>query len=393
MTIVDLNPTLPPAPAPLPAPVIQTGTPDSVPEHNGVDVIQPVVAREDDDIDMIELRAAQAAAALPVAAPAVAAPTVPPAPVATGTPAPVTATPDQATKPGRAPMLPKPRVDEMVARARAEGRAEALTEVLQTGGTHGAPRAPAAPPVNVDPSQPIPADAPISAEVAHARLANIDAAKLALAEQFDDGKIGMKEFKQAEVALDQEARQHSLRISQSMAPAAAVPDVNNDITLDQETAKLETAHPYVTAIPATDVAAWQLIESRAEASLKAQGIKLPVDRAGNPTPTGMLVLRTEMAKQTDILGPTLTGKTREQITGRPAAPATVPTSPPALTPAQQATRTALARAAQHPIDIATMGTPAGPLAAPTDADIMAMTQEQIEALPAAQRMAILNRSG
>lgn len=379
-----------PTPTPVPPPAITIGTPDTGPDLPGIEVVSPTLARDDDDIDLRDLRQALAERdGTPLApvdsAAAALAPVDTPAPAAVATPEPAPA--PVAPKAVRTPMLPKPRVDEMLRAAKAEGRAEALSEVIKTGVTPAAP-AVATPALNVDPNKPIPAMSGISPDVAQARLDRIDAEKLALAEKFDAGEIGMKEFKTAEVALDQEARQHQQRINLSLIPQPTAPDVSNDLVLDTETAKLETAHPYVNAIPAEDTAAWQLIEDRAHQSLKAQGVTLPTTKAGDYTPRGLLLLRTEMAKQTDIHGPSLTGKTRDQLTGKTApAPVAVP---PAPTAAQAATRAALARAAAHPIDLGTIGHAAGPTLAPTEADINAMTQEQIEALPAAQRRAFVN---
>lgn len=388
-TVVD-TPT--PAAAPPAPPAIVVGTPETAPDVTGIVVTEPSIAREDDDIDMRDYRAALAerdgppapAADTPAADPV---PGIDPAPTAVAAPDPAAANPAP-PKPVRTPMLPKPRVDEMLARARAEGRAEALSEVIQTG--HAPARAAAPPPANVDPTRPIPGEAEITATTAQARLDQIDTEKLALSKRFDDGEIGMTEFKTAEVALDREARQHMTRINLSLAPRQQAANPDNDLVLDTETTRLETAHPFVTAIPATDEAAWNLIQSRAHQSLQAQNIVLPTTSAGELTPRGLLLLRTEMAKQTDILGPTLTGKTREQLTGKAPAATVPPTSPPALTPQQLATRNALARAAAHPVDIASMGHAAGPSTMPTEADINAMSQEQIEALPAAQRRAFLN---
>ncbi len=220
------------------------------------------------------------------------------------------------------------------------------------------------------------------------RRAEIDAAKIGLAERFDNGEISAKQWKEQETGLEQEAR---TLLARSAAPAPAPapqPAESSDLYLDRVTAELEEAHPYTLLIPA-DHWAWEGIEKEARQSLLKDGVRL-----GNDARSALAV-RERMAVLTDRYGPGMTGVASASAqaeaarrTGRqpstqtpPAAGARpAPPRPRAPAPAGQP-----ARAARPPPDLTAARGGSNSLADLSDAQIAQMSDEDITALPESVR--------
>lgn len=263
--------------------------------------------------------------------------------------------PDQGKRGG--PMIPKERFDEVRQQA-------AYWKGVAEGRASNQPQTEAAPVEQAKPADP---------------LAEIEAKRLALADRFDAGEIGMKQYAQESGALDREV----IRIAAETAKAA-VPQQQpaDDLFLDQITADLEAKHPYATMITAPED--WAFIEAKAAAALKEAGVRL------DQGPRSDLALRQKMAELTDVYGPTLTGKTLQPQPQQP-----VPNGQkPGLSPSAQAHKDKLELAARMPPDVSSLGATGAGKGEVTEADIERMTEEEIAALPRSIRDRIfLGKSG
>ncbi len=308
-----------------------------------------VTPTTDVDADDAELVAARAALTGEPAATATPTTETPPA---TPAPKPAAVTDDV--------MIPKARLDEALGKmaakdlalAKAQGEIEALKLVAIPGkpGT-ATPAAPAAPTVED-------------------RLTAANAEMDALAKQFDDGEIGMAAFKKAEREIN--TKIEGIRDEHRAATATPQAASADDIVLNERTDALYEQHPYTKLID--NQADWEFLHGKALQSLAAEGVVLP---AGEYTGPQRLMVRTRIAELTDTFGPALTGKTV-------ALPKTSP-KPAAPSPIAQAREDKLALAVSHAPNIGqiqTAGTGTGEM---SEAQIAALDDEAIGALPASIR--------
>lgn len=338
-----------------------------------VDLGKTPMTIPDDDPDMIELRAAQAAlAALEnPPAPAMEEPVSPAAPVAEEPIQVATPPAPTAEHPAKGVTIPKGRLDQAL-----EQREQALREAAYWKGVAEA-RATQTPTVA---TTPVP-----SVKTPEERLAEIDAKRLDLAGQFDDGALTARQWKEQETALDREAR----ALISNTAKPAPVHQGSEDLYLDELTAGLEAKHPYAKEIPIDDPA-WPFIRQRAALNLQAQGVRLIVKPDGFYDARSEFAVRKAMAEMTDTLGPALTGKTLTVPGAQPPAAPAAPTPPAGPSAAAQARAQKLALAASLPPDVSTLGHAEGGIASVTAADITRMSDDEIMALPAAVRAKFLN---
>lgn len=273
-------------------------------------------------------------------------------------------TPAQGT--GSQPMIPKARLDELIRErdearleaARLQGRLEAVQPVIPpTGQTQ----------------QPTPPRQPTNEE----KLADVHTRQDALAAKFDAGDITYSEMLKEQRALN--AEEQAIREAQLLAKVtpAAAPQSGNDLYLEALTKQLEDAHPYVLAF--TDKAHFNILVHEAKKSLADKGVQLA------DTPEGRYTLRKEIAELSDSWGPRfypgyqVSGKQQQQ----PAQPQ--------LSPAAAARAGKLALQSTMPPDLSSVaptgGTGQG--GGLTNAQIEAMTEDEILALPKATRDRIL----
>lgn len=273
-------------------------------------------------------------------------------------------------------MVPKARLDEVLSRASTAEqevlRLRGFVEGLQAarGGTAvpGAPSAPPAAPTQQD------------------RLNDIATRQDALAAQYDNGDISFADYQKQSRALTQE--EWSVREAALKASVGQQTNGNGDFYLQSATAKLETEHPWIGVYEAVgNDADWTYIRQLAYSSLLARGVDFSPE-AGD---AGKYELRKEMGALMDKYGPTLMAdRARAQGIPLPGAQQQQqrPGQPPAgPQPQQQLTQQQRARLAK--LDIRSNAPPNVPgltgytdtTGDPSEAAIMAMTDEQIAALP------------
>jgi hypothetical protein len=257
------------------------------------------------------------------------------------------------------PMIPKARLDEVLKKQSDLERRNAFLEgaLSAQGQLKSGEAAPAAP------------------EPPKRTLDHIDADKVSLAKQFDEGKLSATEWQEKLVELDREARALS-------APApTANQQAGDDLFLEHLTDQLEQKHPYSKLIE--EDSHWQFLETEAMRQLAAEGVRI------GKSATDTFILRQRMAQLTDVYGPTMTGKSIQKKSAGPAATTTTPPNPaPAKSAAARAEK--LDMAARHPADINQLGgsstNDAGEI---SEAAILTMSDEEIAALPEATKRRIL----
>lgn len=291
--------------------------------------------------------------------------------------------PKDQTAPGAQPegvMIPKARFDEVLARATKAEQEAAYQRGLAEG------RQPAAPAPGQPGGQPQPA-----AATPEQRLAAIDTEIDALATKFDNGEITMADYKKQERALDDKRlaiRDEGLvaRVKPVEAPVA-----DNALYLDNLTAQLEDAHPWVNVLQ-------QVGTDHDWAYLKALATDNLIARKIDPTQNTTIVsyeLRKEMAQLADTMGPgLLTARAQAKGIALPGQTQQDPQQPaggkPAPTPNAANRAAKLALAATAPPNLSAMtGTPGAPGVDVSDTTVEAMTDEAIGALPAAARNRLL----
>lgn len=269
-------------------------------------------------------------------------------------------------------MIPKPRLDEALRIADEARQREAYWRGMAEAraGVQGA-----------QPGQPQPATPPQPST--EDRLAAIATQIDELAKKFDEGEITMAEFKRQERDLQKQERE-------LLAPAATAPAPGgDDLYLAEATDRLVTQHPWVAMFDqlGTD-ADWGYLKSQAISNLTAAGID---PTQGN---IGRLELRKEIARLTDELGPALLTKRAQEkgvaLPGQQQQPPAVP-QPKPLSPQAQARAAKLDLQASAPPNLAAF-TGAGTGNVPgdvSDAQLEAMTDDEIGALPEATRRRLL----
>lgn len=324
------------------------------------DTTPPVVTQPAEiDMDDAEVEAARAALEKPAEPQATEA-----KPAATTTTAP-TETPAETPEDPDEARIPKWRFDEAVgkereARARAEGELAAYQKLMTqriaaTGGNQPAPK------------------------TADEQLRDIKAERLAVAAKFDNGEINAGQWAEALEALsDREFAIREERMAARHQQVPQAPVVADDMRLDEKTMELADQHPYVDLLTDDQV---RHLHGIAVLELRMEGRTLP-DNVILP-PAERFALRERIAELSDRYGQQMTGKTLEQLKGKPAQP-TAPAKP-ALSPIALSRQQKLEQARDAPPNLNSIsGTPSS--TEPTEDQIAAMNEEDIIArIPKAAR--------
>lgn len=266
------------------------------------------------------------------------------------------------------PMIPKARLDELIRErdearleaARLQGQLEAIQPIVQTA----VPQTTQTQPTQREPTN-------------EEKLADVHARQDELAAKFDAGDITYSEMLKEQRALNAEEQAiREAQLLEKVKPATAPQGGGNDLYLEALTKQLEDAHPYVLAFK--DRAHFNVLVNEAKKSLDAEGVKL------NDTPEGRYTLRKRIAELSDEWGPRFYPD--YQVPGK--QPQTTQPQPSA---AAQARASKLALQASMPPDLSTVtptggGGQGGGL---TNAQIEAMTEDELLALPKATRDRIL----
>lgn len=316
------------------------------------------------DIDAIELAAAQKA--LEDEKQGI---TAAPAPAATPAAAPAAAP----AAPAEKVMIPKERLDEVLAREgqTAQERDKAYETAAYWRGIADArgQGQPAAAPAQ--PQQP-------TAQVA---IQGLEGKLLEAAKRFDSGDISLVDYEKERLAINsqiqgiREARLYAATKPQQSGQPAATP---NDMRLDELTRQLEDAHPYVGELsaPAYD-GKWAFLSKEAADQLGPQW------KAQAPSASKSFELRKKIAELSDTYGPIWTGKT---LAPAPApAPGNASPAKPALTAPAQNRLAKLGLGHAAPPDTNAIGQPAAASTTVSEDQIANMSDEQISALPAEVR--------
>lgn len=318
------------------------------------------------DPDDAEVAAALAAAeseakgvAQPVAA---AAPAAPAAPAAepqkpAGTP------PAPASE---QPMIPKARLDEVLAQsaakdqtiARLQGETEALKMVVQ-------PKAPGATPAQ-------PAAPSLEQEVASLRQQQD-----ALAKRYDDGEVDMatvtREIRKLE---DQVFRLREQSLAEKLKPAPAAPQATApDMRLEEKFQELEGAHPMLKTAEVMRDDHWDFLLNEAATQLRNEGVEFP---KGPLPPLLRFKLSERVATLSDVYGP-IWGAKAAQPQQQPAPPNK------GMSPTAQARANKLDLAANAPPDVNRLTPQGGQGPEFTEDQIANMSDEEILALPKSVR--------
>lgn len=272
---------------------------------------------------------------------------------------------------GKPGMIPKPRFDEAVSKER-ERLEQAQREAAYWRGVAEASRStsPATTTAKPDTATPSPAPADQPQDVAALR-----GQIKSLAAEYDAGTITLAEYEDKKGALEDaifEVRARSLTPRETAKPEA-------DLYLQEKTEQVLADHPYVALI--TDKTDLDWLQRKAESQIAAKRSEYEAQgyNFAKPGARENLLLRQTMAELTDVYGPALTGKTLPpKTTAQPG------TTKPALSPQAKARADKLNLAATMPPDTSRLGTTseAGTI---TEADIEAMSEEELDALPRAVR--------
>ncbi len=257
--------------------------------------------------------------------------------------------PQDGKKPG--PMIPKARFDE--ARQKDQEKiAELQAAAAYWKGQADARKESGATP-EAEPEKPTPQQQ-ISALRAEAK---------ALAARVSAGTLDFEEYEDKRQALlDQE-----LAIRDEMRKPPEAPQSQASLSLEQMTAKLEEDHPYVAHLSKSQLS---FLTVEAVERLAAEGVNLP---RGNLNEREQYQLRAKVAELSDTYGPAMTGKTIQK-------PEPQPNGRPAMSKQAQNLKQKLQAAQDAPPDLTAAGRGGAPMEY-TDAQIMAMSQEELDALP------------
>lgn len=211
------------------------------------------------------------------------------------------------------------------------------------------------------------------------------------AQQYEDGELegGYVELRRRDAEIEDQIytlRGEEIAARQNQTRQPSQQDGNNFVSgmvLEELTAQLEDQHPFARE-GVLDEDQWNLIHAAAQAEIARQNISLT---PGNPQSSYQV--RKMMAEMADRWGPSLTGKTREDILQQPAAqPAAKPNG---ATRAARQAKQALAGA--HPPDITNRGQAAGGQPHDyTEQQIERMSDDDIMALPKSTRDRIMQGS-
>lgn len=286
------------------------------------------------------------------------------------------------------PMIPKGRFDEALIkeRAKTDEAAQAAATAKEEaaywkGRAEGAGVSP-----DGDAAQAKPGEATQTPDeiIAGARQTKRD-----LAKKYDDGEITAVEFEEQKDHLEDtiaEARQQ--KAAPQEKPGQKL-EPEDDLYLDQVTATLEKDHPWTLEIKEEWM--WDNLRNQAVHQLHAEGVKVTDDNRGR------YVIRERMATLTDTYGPLWYGKSpakKEEGQGDqagdkdPSKTGSDQAEGKGLSPEAKARKEKLELADKHPPDTSSLGA-AADKTEPSEADITAMSDEEIAALPPATRRKIL----
>jgi hypothetical protein len=282
-------------------------------------------------------------------------------------------------------MVPKARLDEALRErdqlreqaAYQRGRAEALETVApaQAGQQHQQQQ-----------PQPTPEQ----------KLADIKQKRIDLAKQFDEGEITSADWQRRRDELDDQAQ--AIREEQLAAKFKPVqqqdPQPQGDtLYLNQLTARIEKDHPWIkvfeqVADQTRNEADWDYIANMAKANLKERGVVL------NGSDEARYLLRKEIGIVADKMGPALLAE-RAKAMGI-ELPGTQQQQPQPgqnqLSPAAQARKAALDKAAGAPPDLAKLTGTTGDPTGITEERLETMKEDDFDKLPAAVRNKLLGIS-
>lgn len=309
------------------------------------------------------------------------------APAATPAPAPAAAPPEQV-------MIPKARFDEVLAELRNTQNHIAYLE----GQIDARPPAPA---------QPAPAAAPAPAPAPAARsreqmLDDLNAKRVEIAEQYEKGDITSVEMQKQIGLIDKEVL---LELTKAPAPAAQpafdAQQAMEELATENVKRELEATNPWLYVI---DDKQFSIFEAQASLHLAAKGFspqtpgyaaaKLQI--ASNmlaqqaPAILGITPEQADAHARRVSAGGAYRGKAAPAAGGPPAGgqPTAQPPPKAPLSPQAAARAGKLDLASRMPPNIT--GAPSGAGPAPlTDAQLFAMTEDQIMALPETTRRAIM----
>ncbi len=282
---------------------------------------------------------------------------------------------------GETPMIPKPRFDEVNARAtKAEqeaaywkGVADARGQGTQNqGGTQQTQQQQAQP-------------------TAEQQLAAIHSKQDELAQKFDNGEITYSDLLKSQRALSaQEQAIHETQLLSKVQPAQGNQQQaqNDHLYLDTLTAQLETEHPWVQIFDkvGTDVD-WKYLKDRAVENCTAKGVDVSNGDIGRYN------LRKEVAEIADSLGPGMIAERakakgiaipgqQQQVTQNQGG------NQQPLSPEARARANKLDLAENMPPNVQRMSGATGD-GTPTDARIEQMSDDEIGALPDSTRRKLL----
>lgn len=268
------------------------------------------------------------------------------------------------------PMIPKGRFDEV-----ASQRDEAAREAAYFRGLYEGLRQ--SQPANQNqqgegqqeqPPEPTPQE-----KIAAARQAIEEAAQ-----KYDDGDLTTVEYEKVRAAQEDvifEARLEANKPKEEGKKETATSQQNEDLYLDQLTAKLEEDHPYTLKIE--DEGRWNFIRQEAIGDLQKEGVQLGNDARS------LYQLRKRMAELTDRYGPIWYG----EIEGgsQPKAGNDGGQKPTTTSQRAKDLDAKLTMSEQQPPQTMDLGSQGSGTERITEADIMKMTDDEIAALPPAVR--------
>lgn len=292
----------------------------------------------------------------------------------------------QERKPDAPIMVPKARLDEVLARVdKAAGEAAYWKGVADARGQQ-APGQSGQSPAQQLAQQP----------TAEQRLGVIQAKQDQLAKKFDDGEITYSDLVREQRTLtnqEQAIREEILLTKVKPANQQPAPRERNDeLYLNDRTSDLIEEHPWVSVFDQVGTAIdWKFIEDTARANLAGRGVEF------NGDSVSAFLLREEAAKLCDQYGPAMVGgKAKLQgitLPGQNSIPAGKSPAQRPLSPLAQARQDKLNLAERQPPNLNTMhGTQGDPGGLPSDAQIEAMSEEQFDNLPDGQRRRLLGLS-
>lgn len=195
---------------------------------------------------------------------------------------------------------------------------------------------------------------------------------------YDDGKISYADLERVRMAAEDqvaELRNQAIldKIAESMPQRVAEPTISDEQVLNQQLEQLAREHPYLDKLGDNH---FKFLEQMARQEAVASG--KPIGTGPRET----MRLREIVSNLSDHYGP-------KWFPGE--QPATPSRSAPPVSPGARARAVGLAAAADHPPNVNGLGRPGGGFDI-SEASIMAMSEEDIAALPAATRARIMNQT-